>query len=313
MASAWDQLAHLPRANQLLRQAQFASNVASAIHRAHLAPLAPSPGNTIPGPGRLLQITRALHGRVLFSDSASNRTLMNHIAGSAIPDGAVSPTLRRMTSPQGALARRLTTDGQPTGDGQLSQVVDRLNAGAYRVAPPRREPDGTILAGAVTRALVVADPTSPCADVQLDNATSPVLAQAGGWPRTAAATTAMMAMRQDRNVDWSDPIDAGIPAPPDFETLGDADFVIMRERFRMAASRHQGYLIQLHGLPSDPGPNPQLSLTAQSVLDALEPAPSVEKSADKRLGTAPPPALDPQATAPIFPQAMLEPLLELAP
>jgi hypothetical protein len=253
MASAWDQLAHLRRANQVLRQAQFATHVASAIHRAHLAPLAPKPG-------RLLQITRPLHGRVVVSDPTSNLTLMNHIAGSAIPDGAVSPTLRRLTSPQGALARRLTTVSQPASGGQLSSVVDRLNGGDYRVAPPRKEPDGTILAGAVTRALVNANPTSPFADVQLDNATSAALeAPTAGWQRTAPAAMAVMAMRQDRNVDWgSDPSDSGIPAPPDFQNLGEA-------------------------------------------------------SAGQRLGSAPPPELDPLAVAPVVPQAMIEPLIELAP
>jgi hypothetical protein len=93
MASAWEQLGDVRRANQLIRQAQLARVVGERTHEKRLAPL---------GPTRALQIAAPVAGR-LVQDGV---TLAHTFRRSALPSVALSPAFRRFTRPRGPIGRR---------------------------------------------------------------------------------------------------------------------------------------------------------------------------------------------------------------
>ena len=66
--------------------------------------------------GPLLQVTRAVHGRVLASEGAAPRTVLGELAVSALAETAASGTFRRVTRPRGPLVRY-------TGGGALDLVA----------------------------------------------------------------------------------------------------------------------------------------------------------------------------------------------
>ncbi|EKU99426.1 hypothetical protein Lepto7375DRAFT_1468 [Leptolyngbya sp. PCC 7375] len=93
MASAWEQLDEVEKANQLLRQAQLARDVADGMMRHRLSKLRDA---------TLMQVTRGAHNQVDYQDTL----VSDAVTQSAAPDGIVTSTLRRMTRPRGPLVRR---------------------------------------------------------------------------------------------------------------------------------------------------------------------------------------------------------------
>jgi hypothetical protein len=121
MASAWEQVGEVQRANQLLRQAQVMRAAGQAIHRNSLdrLPL-----------GSLLQVTRAAHSRVMDTPTA---TLNFTIGGSSLPTGVVSPTFRRIARPRGPLVRRVL----PPAQRRVRPMVQKLTGGLIvQFVPP---------------------------------------------------------------------------------------------------------------------------------------------------------------------------------
>ena len=311
MASAWDQLAHLKRANQLLRQAQLARTVATATLVGHLGGLSA---------GALVQLTRPVHARLRSGPT----TIARQVDISRVPNGAFSPALRRLASPQGAIARRLLGDG-----GRMPMLLSRLNQGVVMVAPPRRIPDGTIDMSQVTSRA-----PATFATVTFDQPTPQRLDAAPGWSRAAAAPAAAptdagsssataVAVRaltgRGSDTGWDDGNGADrIPKPPGFTALGDTDFVAMRREFLAAARRHQAYLSQAQTLMDKPTPAaPTLAIDNTAIATLVDPNTTVLASVRARVDapasiwTRPDP-LDPMKEAPQFPQPMMEPLAEIS-
>jgi hypothetical protein len=72
VASSWDQLGEIEKANQLLRQAQLARGTSGSMERRHLA--------TIGSDGAYLQITAPVHTRVRVTlGDAGPLSLRGHI------------------------------------------------------------------------------------------------------------------------------------------------------------------------------------------------------------------------------------------
>jgi hypothetical protein len=129
VASAWDQVGEIRKANQLTRQAQLARQVSLSLSQRHLDAMALD--------GAYLQVTAPVHSRVRLSANV-NLTFTGQIAASLLPAGAVSPALRRMARPRGPIGRQLTA---------APRIVDRLNLPAtapnpLRVAGPAPQPVG---------------------------------------------------------------------------------------------------------------------------------------------------------------------------
>lgn len=93
MASAWEQLGDVRRANQLIRQAQLARVVGERTHEKRLLPL---------GAARVLQIAAPVASRVVHD----GLTLAHTVRRSALPITTLSPTFRRFTRPCGPIGRR---------------------------------------------------------------------------------------------------------------------------------------------------------------------------------------------------------------
>ena len=121
MAAAWDQVGEIERANQVLRQAQLVRAANQAVHRNRLERLPE---------GVLLQITRAVHSRVLATNTATLQVSMAAKAAS----GAVAPSFRRIARPRGPLVRRALPPTLRT----IRPVVQDLATGQIMafVAPP---------------------------------------------------------------------------------------------------------------------------------------------------------------------------------
>ena len=173
VASAWDQLGEIRKANQLLRQAQLARQVSASLNQRHL--------QTVAGDGIYLQITSPLHARVSLALSGVNATLRGQLETSRIPEGAVSPALRKLTRPRGAIGRSLNITGTP-------QIVERLNL-------PAGEAKALVVAGPVEtpRGMVAFDDVSPT--IQVNKMTAAALQIATGWKTEAvvSATTSPVA------------------------------------------------------------------------------------------------------------------------
>jgi len=119
VASAWDQVGEIRKANQLVRQAQLARQVSLSMSQRHLDAVAVD--------GAYLQMTAPMHRRVRLNASV-NLTLKGQIDASLLPAGAVSPALRRMARPRGPIGRQLTA---------TPRIVDRLNLPATAPNPLR--------------------------------------------------------------------------------------------------------------------------------------------------------------------------------
>ena len=163
VASAWDQLGDIRKANQMLRQAQLARQAAASMYKRHL--------DRVAGDGAYLQITGPVHGRV----RVSNLTMRGEISASRLPVRAVSAAMRKMARPRGPLGRQLALSGAP-------QIVDRLNlpagqAKAVTPAGPAQRPQG----------MVALDDISPA--IQVAKMTPTAVHNVGGWIASAVIST----------------------------------------------------------------------------------------------------------------------------
>jgi hypothetical protein len=141
LASAWNQVGEIRKANQLLRQSQLARQVSLSFVTRHL--------NTISGDGQYLQVTAPVHGRVLGSTgSQPQATLKGLIEASIVPVRATSAQMRKLSRKRGPIARKFNLTGAP-------QLVDRLNLPASNTqsvigAGPLKTPAGMVTLDAVS-------------------------------------------------------------------------------------------------------------------------------------------------------------------
>ncbi len=99
MASAWEQLGEIQRINQIRRQAQLGRAVNAAYYAKHFKRFSPE---------TLLKITASAQARVVVEDvtTRTRALLAKRITDSAMPDLAVSATVRRLVSPLNVINTR---------------------------------------------------------------------------------------------------------------------------------------------------------------------------------------------------------------
>lgn len=135
MAAAWDQVGDVLEANQRTRRYQLSQQVAFVWHLAHFQPLAAQ------NFGKALALTAPLHPRVMSSGS----TLRAKLRTSLVPPALTTPSLRRLVRPRGPLTRRLPF----TATVQPAQLLERVNSGEVKPAPPKVTPPGVVTVGSV--------------------------------------------------------------------------------------------------------------------------------------------------------------------
>jgi hypothetical protein len=120
MASAWEQVASVLKANQMLAQAQLARAASQQLYRQHLLPAQPE---------TLLNITSPLFSRL----RASPATITSVLRGSRVPERMLSGTFRKLAQ----LPRHLgmAAAGAPA-------LLARVNSGAIAIVPPPAPPGG---------------------------------------------------------------------------------------------------------------------------------------------------------------------------
>jgi len=175
VASAWDQLGEIRKANQLLRQAQFAREVTASMNQRHL--------QKVNGDGNYLQITSPVHRRVSLTMSGVSSTLLGHVEASRVPLGAVSAAMRRLSRPRGPLGRRLAVSGP-------QRIVDRLNIPpASSTGVPPTSTGGMVVAGPVKPPVGMVTLNAVAPNIQMAKMSPVVLKQAPGWQKLASTTT----------------------------------------------------------------------------------------------------------------------------
>jgi hypothetical protein len=122
MASAWQQVDGVRKANDLLRQAQLARAV---LLQLHLHELQPAPPET------LMTLTAPLHSKLL----ASPTTVLATIRGSRVPERLLSGTFRRVTRPR---RRRGSTPQMRTA------LLNRVNSADVTIVPASKPPGGMV-------------------------------------------------------------------------------------------------------------------------------------------------------------------------
>ncbi|WP_293902398.1 hypothetical protein [Phenylobacterium sp.] len=343
VASAWDQLGEIRKANQLLRQAQLAREVAAVLHGRL---------QQVSGDGAFLQMMRPAHGRVSLTLGGATATLAGHVAASRVPAGAVSAALRRIARPRGPIGRAFAGAGP-------ARIVERLNMptgsgpAALAVAGPVRTPAGMVALGDVSPAV---QPAALNRGAFLAAAGWQVVARAPGTPpptrapdlRTgpAAAETAVAAaprggaggrgggeinpvggppLRRVALIDWGGDVNVprvlqgGVTALPPRLTFPEdrTDLTRMQDHFRSAAAAVAGRFGEAQVAPVDPQPlggAPALAAVRTALSARLDPATTITA----RLGARVPlgdgaDALAQLSGAPAFPQAMYAPLVDLSP
>jgi hypothetical protein len=135
MARAWEQAGAAAEANAVLRGSQLARELGSVVLERHLAPL-PAP--------ELLAMTRPAHPHIKLAGT----TVAGELQASRVPAAVVSGAMRRLASPQGAIARRAAVT-QPVN---LLAAVDRA-----AMTPPPPAPGGMVVMAGVALRLADVD------------------------------------------------------------------------------------------------------------------------------------------------------------
>ena len=298
MASAWEQMGEIERANQRLRQEQLSLSINTVLHVKHFSRL---------NEDALLQIAAPAQARIVWTDQPSDTTpqpmpmsLQLRIASAALPSQAVTSAARRLTRPRGAISRRvLVQGGQRTGT-----FISELN---------RLEPGVSVQTGGFITANRVSE-------------TIPALAQtvrfelASEQAVRAAPQAPVMPFISIQPLDF-DVAEEGKPMPPRRLELQGPDSEAAKN-FREAAAVHQAKMNPI-GISIFIRPLPPLPPVKTSLLRRLDPAETValrvQATIKRTLATDPTRTvapdtdpLQPILAAPEFPQPMDEVLRDLS-
>jgi hypothetical protein len=294
MASAWDQVAGVDAANELLRTAQLGRAALSQLWSGHLA---------IASAATLVSLTAPVHARILDSGT-SQLTVFSTLAASRVPRRLVSGAYRRVARPLGPLGRRATALAGLAGPPAARvPLIERINADAVRIAPPPPPlPGGMISIDAAGTAIQFAGLTAAAI-----KAAPPVRAFAvtvpptglGGPLRTQPLPT------------------AGPPPAPSPVASGPPVDTPDAVNFRIAAAAS---FAAVHAAPADPPlaaalDIPTLSATVLSRLNPAATVPARMASIIQMAGGAQwfaPDPIEPIMAAPTFPQPMYVPLRDLS-
>jgi hypothetical protein len=300
VASAWDQLGEIEKANQLLRNAQVARAVGQVIYEKRLRNMPPAV---------LLQVTAPAQPRLLDGPT----TIYRNLRGTALPTSAASVPFRKVARPAGPLVRAAAGTA---GDERVRALVTQLASAKVKRSLMARA-EGSVSVDHVSAR--VGTPT-----ITYGGATRSVVELAAGWywieelrsyQGTPPAIMPMVGLTTTENV--PQPNGTGEPDLTRRVRLG-----AMRSRFREASAALQQHLAI--GVPPAPPPPPPPATSLDTLKTALVrpsgvldphvavadrvegrvPAVTVSAGADK-LATA--------IAAPRFPQPMFEPLRDLFP
>jgi hypothetical protein len=127
MEAAWQQVGEVLAHNRKARIAQTWVQVTEAAYLKSVSPL-------VAQPSRVLALTAPLQARVLDAGT----TIRFARQQSLTPAVLTSPTMRRISRPQGPLARRLALKDGP----HANRMLEAVNEGAITAAPPKETPGG---------------------------------------------------------------------------------------------------------------------------------------------------------------------------
>ncbi len=150
MQACWEQIGKILQANELLNRARFSMTVARSMYQRHY--------QTLPM-DRFLQVTAPIHARILEGDV----TIRAGISRTSLPDAALDPALRRLSSPQRPLLKALARR-ELSQTAFRSQLVSTLAAGRTDVDPNQFVPDGLLEVKALA---AIAQPADLQASVSL--------------------------------------------------------------------------------------------------------------------------------------------------
>lgn len=332
MASAWEQVDGVRKANQLLIQAQLARAASQQIYRQHLQAAPPE---------TLLNLAAPLFSRL----RASPTTITAVLQGSRVPVRMLSGAFRKVAQLPRHLG--LAAAAAPTR-------ISRVNSGEIAIVPPIAPPGG------MTSIDEVSSQAAPAWAVSLAKwwrwivlaiviVASIAVAIAGlavGWAGAvatfiaiaaslaaawAAAKAAMGAAQAAAAMQFSSftPQQAAqIPPRPGFAITapgvmpasggsGTADSA-QAAAFRTAAG---ALFADFQALPPNPGPAPSIGIAAlrTTILARIDPVTTVPAriqglvAVSPRLNWQPADPLEPIMAAPSFPQPMYAPLRDLSP
>jgi hypothetical protein len=132
MDAAWGQIGEILRANQRIRWAQFAKEIAHVWYSTHLG------GLHAANPDRFLAVTAPVDSRVLVggANGAAATTRLHAMRASIVPRAAVSAPMRRVIRPRARTVERLGFSAQVRPEA----LPKRLNDGEVLAAPPKVVP-----------------------------------------------------------------------------------------------------------------------------------------------------------------------------
>ncbi len=142
MRVCWDQVGDILKANELLSRGRLAFEGLRKLHTRHLAPL---------DPDRLATVAAPLLDRVRSAGAVARR----RIAGSSVPDAAVGAAMRRLTSGQSPILKRLARRTGSRAPAR-TKMVAMFAAGWSGVDPAGFVPDGIL--GSVALNAAVPEP-----------------------------------------------------------------------------------------------------------------------------------------------------------
>ncbi len=337
MASAWQQVAGVIRANQVLRQSQLARSVTQQLYRQRFQP---AQSETV------FQFTTPLHSRLL----ASPTTITATVRASRVPERMLSGAFRRIARLPWHLG--MATPGAPT-------LLTRVSSGAIAIVPPVAPPGGMTSIDQITNEVSPPSPAPTPATPRplwllilllvalvllvvivgfafgwgaaLALALVGAVALATWWLQAPAPSSPSPAPTPSTEIQFENftpQAIAGVPARPGFAittagtsmapgpTAGadSADAVA----FRSATSQLFG---DFQALPPNAAPLPALDIAtlSKTILTRIDPTVTVPRRAgalvmpSTRIPWKPADPLEPIMAAPEFPQPMYEPLAALSP
>ncbi|MEP6729176.1 MAG: hypothetical protein ABJE10_00995 [bacterium] len=133
MASAWEQAADLPTANQRLRQLQLSMVVGEVVHKRHFTPLSEE---------NILRIAAPAFGRLQGAPPAQvgspPLSMLALQVGTMLPPAANRSAMRRIGRQRGPLSRRVAAQGFPRS--ATDTWVARMNNMWTQPGPPQSTP-----------------------------------------------------------------------------------------------------------------------------------------------------------------------------
>ena len=288
MAAAWEQLGEIQRINQIRRQAQLGRAVNGVYYAKHFSRFSEE---------TLLKVVAPAQSRLLVEtvDAGQQKTramLSQRITQSALPDRAVSATLRKLTSPRSPIAARFQLPGAAP-----IAIVAKLNRFVSFVLTPR---PAAVTLDQVTDTLIgtAAAPLKPVARVDR------ILTALGTSPKLGDFTIAPENVSPKRNL-------------LSFTPPGSSDNA-EAAAFRAAATAHQNYLAQAGLSPSFAPIAPiNMGTTKGPLLQSIDPQKTIKVRVQASLDISGPTEiagdpLEPLLDAPEFPQPMYAALRDLS-